>query len=173
VHFILGKSLVKGSVTGDIFEGVIAGAIPYARARGYEAESRNRLALEVGDPFSFYQEFWKAHHIEHLSKLMPVPEMAINRGGTLHVPLLIYNDTQSSAEVRVTALLPKDWTLEAGAAIYPVAAGNSYPVLAVLHAPSAGDVEWQEITFRAEASGVPVGSVTVRVLLGKSGGLPQ
>jgi LmbE family N-acetylglucosaminyl deacetylase len=173
VHFIFGKSLVKSSVTGDIFEGVVPGAVPFAPVRGYQPQSRDKLVLEIGDPYSFYQEFWKAHNLEHLSRLVPLPEVAMNRGGTLRVPLLIRNDTQSSAVVSLTAVLPKDWTLKAGSALYPVAAGRSYPVLAILTAPSGGEVEWQELTFKAEASGRSIGSVTVRVLLGKSGGLPQ
>jgi LmbE family N-acetylglucosaminyl deacetylase len=173
VHFIFGKSLVKSSVTGDIFEGVVPGAVPFTPVRGYQPQSRDKLALEIGDPYSFYQEFWKAHNLERLSHLVPLPEVAMNRGATLHVPLLIRNDTQSSAEIALTAVLPKGWTQETGAALYPVTAGSSYPVLAILAAPSVGDVEWQELTFKAEAGGRPIGSVTVRVLLGKSGGLPQ
>lgn len=173
VHFIFGKSVVKSSVTGDIFEGVVPGTVPFTPVRGYQPQSRDKLALEIGDPYSFYQEFWKAHNLERLARLVPLPEVAMHRGGTLHVPLLIRNDTQSPAEVSLTAVLPKGWTQETGSALYAVAAGNSYPVLAILTAPSAGDVEWQELTFKAEASGRQIGSVTVRVLLGKSGGLPQ
>ncbi len=173
VHFIFGKSLVKCSVTGDIFEGVVPGAIPFAPVRGYQAQTRDKLVLDIGDPYSFYLEFWKAHNLEHLSRLVPLPEVAMNRGGILHVPLLIRNDTQIPAEVSLTAVLPKGWTLESGSAIYPVPAGTTYPVLAILTAPSGNDVEWQELTFKAEADGGSVGSVTVRVLVGKGGGLPQ
>src|SRR5439155_51027 len=32
VRFVLGKSLVKGSTTGDVFEGITSGSIPYVRA---------------------------------------------------------------------------------------------------------------------------------------------
>jgi LmbE family N-acetylglucosaminyl deacetylase len=173
VHFIFGKSLVKSSVTGDIFEGVVPGALPFAPVRGFQPQSREKLALEIGGQFSFYREFWKAHNIEHLSQLLPVPEVAMDWGGTLHIPLLIHNGTQSPVEVRLTAVLPKGWTEDAGSALYPLPAGGSYPMQAILHAPSTGNVEWQQIAFDAESGGQPIGTVTLRVLLGKSGGLPQ
>lgn len=173
VHFIFGKSLVKGRVTGDVFEGVTSAALPFTPVPGYQPQSRDKLQMEIGDPYAFYQEFWKAHNLERLSQLVPLPEVAMNRGATLHVPLLIRNGTQTAAVVSLTAVLPKGWTWESGSALYPVPAGNSYPVLAILTAPTAGEVEWQELTFKAEAAGQQVGSVTVRVLLGKSGGLPQ
>jgi hypothetical protein len=42
-----------------------------------------------------------------VARLLPVPEVAIPRGGTLHVPLLIRNDTENPEEVSLTAVLPR------------------------------------------------------------------
>src|SRR5437868_5738487 len=36
VRFIFGKSLVGGTMTSDVFEGITPNSLPYARARGYE-----------------------------------------------------------------------------------------------------------------------------------------
>src|SRR5579863_1899181 len=46
VLLALGKSLVSGAVTGDVFEGVTTGAIPYAPVRGYRTEARSGLSIE-------------------------------------------------------------------------------------------------------------------------------
>jgi LmbE family N-acetylglucosaminyl deacetylase len=172
VHFIFGKSVVQSTVTGDILEGVVPGAAPFARVRGFQPQIHEGLALVIGGPWAFYQKFWKAHNIEHLAQLLPIPEVAIDGGGTLHVPLFIRNETRNSVEVSLTVVLPKGWTEEAGSARYSVGAGDAYPVQTILVAPSSGELEWQEITWKAEANGRQVGSVTLRVLLGKSGGLP-
>ncbi len=173
VRFIFGKSVINSSVTGDIFEGVQPGAVAFARVRGYEPQIPEGMALEMGGPWVFYREFWKAHDIEHLAKLLPIPELAVSWGGTLHVPLLIRNATANADEVSLTVSLPKGWTETSGSARYTVGPGEVYPAQSVLVAPPAGELGWQELVWKAEASGRPVGSVTLRVLVGRGGGLPQ
>src|SRR3989449_2546321 len=61
VRFVLGKSLVNGSTTGDIFEGIVPGSIAYVRAHGYEPAVRENLSIELGGPWAYYREFWRAH----------------------------------------------------------------------------------------------------------------
>jgi hypothetical protein len=46
VRFVFGKSVVGGSVTGDIFEGVLD-AVPFVPAPGFRPEVRDGLALEL------------------------------------------------------------------------------------------------------------------------------
>jgi LmbE family N-acetylglucosaminyl deacetylase len=172
VRLIFGKSVVGGSVTGDVFEGVVPGSVPFARAPGFQSQVRDGLSLELGGPWEFYREFWKAHHVEHLARLLPVPEVAIDPGSPLRIPLIIRNDTGNSQEVYLKAALPMGWTDKSPYAVYPLSPGDVYPVQALLVAPSTGKPEWQEITWKAEAGGRPIGSVTVHVYLGK-GGMPQ
>jgi len=173
VTLVFGKSVVQSSVTGDVFEGITPGAVPFVRAPGYQPQTHEGLSLELGEPWSFYQEFWKAHGIDHLAQLLPVPEVAIGFGSALHVPLIIRNATGNPEEVSVTVALPKGWTEKAGSARYSVGAQDLYPVQAVLYAPASGNREWQEIAWKAEAAGRQIGSITIRVLVGIGGGLPQ
>jgi LmbE family N-acetylglucosaminyl deacetylase len=173
VRFIFGKSVVKSSVTGDVFQGVQPGVVAFAPVRGYQPENQQGLTLEIGDPWAFYREFWKAHDIEHLSQLLPVPELAVNWGGTLHVPLLLRNATANPEEVSLTVALPKGWSEKSGSARYTVGAGDIYPAQSVIVAPGSGELGWQDITWKAEASGRQIGSVTLRVLVGRGGYLPQ
>jgi hypothetical protein len=88
VHFIFGKSLVEGSGTSDIFEGIKPGPIPFTRIPGFEQQTHEGLSVQLDGPWRFYPEFWKAHNLEVMAKLLPVLEVAIPRGGTLRVPLL-------------------------------------------------------------------------------------
>jgi LmbE family N-acetylglucosaminyl deacetylase len=173
VHFIFGKSVVNATITGDIFEGVQPGFVSFMPVEGYQPPKQEGITLQIGDPWNFYREFWRAHHFERLAQLIPVPERAVEGGGTLYVPLLLQNGTSDSAEVTLTVLLPKAWTERSGSARYPIRPGQTYPALSVLVAPASGEVGWQEITWKAEANGRPIGNVTMRVLVGMGGGLPQ
>src|SRR5947208_13253734 len=89
VRLAFGKSLVKSATTGDVFEGVDPAAILYSPVRGYRPERRDGLSLELGGPWAFYREFWKAHNLEHVALLLPAPEVVVLTGETLHAPLLI------------------------------------------------------------------------------------
>jgi hypothetical protein len=173
VHFIFGKSVVKSSVTGDLFEGVQPGMAPFTPVRGYRPQKREGLTLEMGGAWEFYREFWKAHDIERLSQLMPVPELATSWGGTLHIPLLIHNATPNPATVNLTVVLPKGWTEKSGSAQYPVGANETYPAQSILVAPASGQLGWQELTWRGQSGGQEIGAVSMRVLVGQGGYLPQ
>jgi LmbE family N-acetylglucosaminyl deacetylase len=173
MRFIFGKSAVGGSRTGDIFEGVAPGPAAFVPVYGYSPPPHGSLSLELGGPWLFYREFWKAHQLEHLASLIPVPEASIGTGQVLHIPLLARNDTGVPAEIRVTAVLPPAWKDQTRYALYDVPPGQEYPVEVELIAPPSDEPRWHEIVFKAERGGAPVGIVTMRVAVGKTGGLPQ
>jgi len=172
VLLIFGKSLVKSSVTGDILEGVAGGGPPFAPVPGYRPAKKDGLSLELGGPWSFYREFWKAHAIDHLAALLSTPEVAIAPGERLHLPLVIHNATAETRNVELSATAPRGWSVAAGQAIYPVDAHNGYPVETVLASPQQSEPAWQTVVWKAEVEGKTVGSITVRVNLA-TGGLPQ
>ena len=169
---VLGKSHVKSSVTGDILEGVDNGPIPFAPVHGYQPADNTGLAIELGGPWSFYRKFWKAHSLDHLSELLATPEVALSPGERLHLPLLLHNGSAGPHEVTLTAEVPGGWTIAAGQAIYPVDAGETYPVQSVLAPPAKAGSAWQEVTWKAESGGKTIGTVSVRVNFA-TGGLPQ
>jgi LmbE family N-acetylglucosaminyl deacetylase len=171
VRLVLGKSLVKSTVTGDIFEGVEPSPIPFARVHGYEAPQRAGISIELGGPWAFYQQFCPAHNVGHVTHLVS-PEVAIAPGERLHVPLLIHNGTAEAQEVKLTVALPAGWTEVTGTAIYPVRPHESYSVQVFLGSPQKDAPTWQEITWKAESHGQSVGSITLRVNTA-NGGLPQ
>jgi LmbE family N-acetylglucosaminyl deacetylase len=174
VHLIFGKSLVGGSVTGDVFEGVVPGPIEFAPVKGYQPETHSGLSLGLGGQFPFYREFWAAHNIERLASLEPVQEMGVTPGGTLPVPLLMHNDTNSSASIELTADLPAGWTQRAGSEQYAVDAHDQYPIEEELIAPADAQVgQWQQITWHARSAEQEIGTVTVKVYLEGHPGMPQ
>jgi len=172
VLLVFGKSVVKSSITGDIFEGVAEGGAPFAPVPGYRPANKDGLSIELGGPWSFYREFWKAHAIDHLAALLSTPEVAIAPGERLHLPLLIHNATAEARNVELSATIPKGWSIVNGQATYPVDAHDAYPVETVLASPPQSESPWQTVVWKAEVAGKTIGSIAMRVNLA-SGGLPQ
>lgn len=174
VHLILGKSLVGGSVTGDVFEGVGPDPIPFAPVKGYQPETHSGLSVELGGQFTFYRAFWGAHQIERLASLMPVQEMGVTPGGALPMPLLLHNYTGDAARIDLSVDLPAGWTEHTGSGQYEVRAHDQFPVEVMLAAPAQGKVgDWQQITWHAKSAGQEIGTVTVKVYLEGHPGMPQ
>ena len=173
MRFIFGKSVVGGSRTGEIFDGIGPAPAAFAPVQGYRPTAHGSLSLELGGPWLFYREFWKAHNLEHIADLIPVPEASVGAGQVLHLPFLIRNDTPAAAQVTLTAVLPPAWKDKTRYAVYDVPPGKYYPAEVELLAPPSDEPRWHEIVFKTESGGAPAGSVMMHVAVGKTGGLPQ
>ena len=162
VRFIFGKSLVGGTATGDIFEGIRPGAIPYHRAAGYEPPARPPVSIELGGPWAFYRQFWQAHDIQHVGKLY-VPETGVAPGEKLWVPILIHNDTDATQQVTLSPALPAGWSSIPEAQVYTIAAHDTYPVSVWVLAPGSAQKDaWLNLTWTAQSEAKDIGSVTLR-----------
>jgi LmbE family N-acetylglucosaminyl deacetylase len=174
MHLIFGKSLVGGSVAGDVFEGVRSMPIAFTRVRGYEADKAAApLSFVIGDPWRFYAEFWKAHDLDRLAALNPIPEVEAERGGLLTLDFVACNRTSNAADFTIASKLPEGWSDATPFGRYPVKAGQCYPIQRQLRAPAAAKAGWQELKWSATDGSQKVSDVLVRVYVGKSGGLPQ
>jgi len=162
---------VKGSPPGDIFEGVIAAPVSFSAVRGYKPEPHSGESLELGGPWGFYREFWRAHNLDHLAQLVS-PEVSVASGQLLNVPLVIRNDTSSTIEAKLTTELASGWTERTRFATYAVPAHEAYPAQLVLVAPGGHAKEWHVLKWKIEVDGKPAGAVTLRVFI-STGGLPQ
>jgi LmbE family N-acetylglucosaminyl deacetylase len=175
-RFVLGKSLVGGSVTGDIFENVRADAIPFARPQAVAEPARPEVSAELAGTWSFYEEFRRAHGLTHLPHPEP-PEIALQEGTTLVIPLWLRNQTAASREFTLTVESPAGWKVQSGAgkmivSAKHVAAARVEINLPVLPESAAKKQDPQEVIVRAESSGLPIGIVKLRVALRKRA-LPQ
>lgn len=164
--FVLGKSTVKASVSGDLVEGVSSSPVSFAPVRGYQPPSQHGVSVELGDPWSFYGKFWKAHNLDQLADLLPVPEIGIGGGALLPVQVLIHNDTDQDRAVTLRMTLPAGWTEKSGTARYPVRAHDVYPVRVFLLAPPSKEGTWHTLRFYPDGDAAS-GSADLRVYVGK------
>src|SRR5437016_5341279 len=176
LHFVLGKSLVGGSVTGDVFDGMTPGAIPFARPEVSAEPARPELSVELGGPYSFYAEFRRAHGLMNLPHPEP-PEIALQGHTTLVISLWVRNRTGKTQEISLAASLPAGWVGQAGTGKFTVAAKQVASALIEVNLPappekSAPKAEPQEVTVHADSNGQSVGETKLRVELRKRA-LPQ
>ena len=176
ISFVLGKSLVGGSVTGDVFESVAPGPIPFAPPQVTPAPSQPEVSVELAGPWKYYAEFRRAHGLTHLPHPEP-PEIAQQAGGTFVIPLWLRNQTAESREFTLSVNLPPGWTLQTGALKFVVGAKQTGATRLEVNLPALGDPapknpEPQEISVHAESNGQPVGDVKIRIELRKKA-LPE
>jgi len=175
-HFVLGKSLVGGSVTGDIFEGVTTGAVPFARPVVSAEPARPELSVELGGPYSFYAEFRRAHGLTNLPYPEP-PEIALQSPGTLVIPLWVRNRTAKTQEITLSAVLPAGWTTQSGTGKFTVAAKQVAAARIEVNLPAPAEngakkPEPQDVSVHAGSNGQSVGEIKLLVELRKHA-LPQ
>jgi hypothetical protein len=171
VRLIFGKSLVGGTPTGDVFEGVTPNPIAYVRARGYEPPSP-KITLELGGPWSFYRTFWPAHNIDHIGSLYS-PEAQVAPGEALWVPLIIRNDTDSPKQVSLHPTLSQGWKQLPDATAFSLGPHDVYSVqLTITPSTAAERGSWQNLAWDAESDGKKIGTASLRVKV-EANGLPQ
>lgn len=171
LDFVLGKSLVGGTVTGDILEGIKPGAIPFARTQAGAEPAQPDLAIELAGPWSFYSEFRRAHSLENLPHPEP-PEIALQANTTLVIPLWLRNETAAAQEITLTVDLPAGWKVESGDGRFFVAAKQVAAARVEISLPPMSDAKTakhdaQEVTVHGTSNGKPIGTVKLRVELRK------
>jgi LmbE family N-acetylglucosaminyl deacetylase len=169
-RFVLGKSLVGGSVTGDVFENVKPGGIAFARPDVSPEPAPPEVSVALAGPWSFYDEFRRAHGLT-LWHPEP-PEIALQAGTSLVIPLWLRNKTAAVREIVLTADLPAGWKLTGGTGKFVVAAKQAAAARVEIDSPALeeaahGKQELREITVRGESGGQSVGIVKLRVELRK------
>ncbi|MDP9146779.1 MAG: PIG-L family deacetylase [Acidobacteriota bacterium] len=188
LKFVRGKSLVGGSPAGDIFENISAEPISFNRYAGADAENAelhaeahssndgHELSVELAGPWSFYAEFRRAHGLNHLPHPEP-PEIALQVGTTLVIPLWLRNRTAADRQITLSADLPTGWTMLSGAGKFSIPAKQTVAARMEINLPATIDAagkkdNLQEITVHAESDGKYIGRATLRVEL-KKRALPQ
>src|SRR5258708_28067963 len=121
LHFVLGKSIVGVSLTGDVFEAITPGAIPFARPEVSPEPARPELSVDLAGPYSFYAEFRRAYGLANLPHPEP-PEIALQEHTTLVIPLWVRNRTAKMQAISLAASLPAGWTIQSGTGKFTVAA---------------------------------------------------
>ncbi|HZC65807.1 MAG TPA: PIG-L family deacetylase [Candidatus Dormibacteraeota bacterium] len=174
-HFVRGKSLVGGSITGDIFEGVTSTEIPFMPVeRMAEPNSGEGISVELAGTWGFYAAFRRAHALQ-LPHPEP-PEIALQYGTVLVIPLWVHNPSAKAQQISLNANLPAGWTASSGTGDVTVGAQQTAATRIEINLPAAPDAkaasepakkESQEVSVTAESNGKPVGTIRLRVELRK------
>jgi hypothetical protein len=81
--------------------------------------------MQLGGPWSFYREFWKAHGLTQLNGLLPDVGVNVFPGERIQIPVLIDNGSDSEVTVTVRADAPSAWTEVTGSGAYLIPAHQS------------------------------------------------
>jgi LmbE family N-acetylglucosaminyl deacetylase len=173
VLLFLGKSLVAAQITGDVLEGINQEPITYAAPPAYQPEKRSGLSFELGGSWFFYRQFWNAHGLDAtLSPLLPRPEISLNPGERAFLPILLHNDTDKDAQIKLTISVPDGWTEVSGTGDFLVRPHDTFATYISARSPAKQSKAAGKISLTANAGGVPVGSLDVKAFL-LPGSLPQ
>jgi len=177
LYFVLGKSAVAGGTpTGDIFEGITAAAIPYARPEPAPQPPQQELSAELAGPWDFYANFRRAHALTNLPHT-ETPEIALQASGSLVIPLWLRNVSPTAREITLSVTLPAGFSVLTGEGHFFVAPKQTAAARIEVNLPAIAEntskkQDAQEITVRAESDGQVIGLVKLRVELRKRA-LPQ
>jgi LmbE family N-acetylglucosaminyl deacetylase len=164
IRLLFGKAVVPCEPDGDVFEGITASPVPYSAPPGYHRPVLRGISITLGGAFNFYRQFWHAHGIGNIEKLLK-PEVSVAAGSYFHLPLILRNDTGDSVSIQLVSGIPRDWKELSGGATYRLAPGEECPVQTLLRASTIATSELQTITWTAGVGGKTVGSVSIDVTL--------
>lgn len=172
-YLVLGKSLVPAPVNGGVFAGVTSKPIAYVPPPGYHPLPRSGTTVQLGGPWAFYRQFYRAYGLKSMESLVQPLQTALSSDNQLWVPLLLRNNTSAAENITVRADLPAGWTGETADRIYPVPPGGEYPAQLFYTAPSGqGLPSPQSLSWTALVNGKPIGEVHLSVFL-EMDGVPQ
>jgi LmbE family N-acetylglucosaminyl deacetylase len=159
LRLMLGKSLVKASVTGDLFEGINPSSLVYTPPR--PPGGSKTPAVQLGGTWGFYREFWAAHELSALGD-RPA-EIAVRPEDVLTIPLELSNSSSEPKDFNVSLNLPPGWTIGSKQMAWMVPPQTSYPVAVQVKAPALENKSFQEIQVVVQGSGIEASPVTLRV----------
>ena len=173
VRLVLGKSVIGGDAKADLFDGITSNPARFTRPPGYSAPRLHGPTIRLGGPWAFYRDFDPAHGLTAIPGLLSAPEVAVDAGARLHIPILLENPDGAPVEIAVSAAAPAGWKVVRGPARYPVPAHGEYPASVVIEVPANAAAEWHEVRIQSTgAHGAVIGDIRVRVHI-EPGALPQ
>lgn len=163
-RLVLGKSLVNGSVTGDVFEGTVNSSIEFKRVRGYEPELSSGVSAELGDPWAFYQKFYKAHDLPGVREIFP-PQMKAAISSEANIPILIHNSSGDAVSVDVNVDAPREWGSPKGAGPYPLRPHESRTLQISFPIPAQGVGTSQKVRVQVVGANRTIADLAVDVTI--------
>jgi LmbE family N-acetylglucosaminyl deacetylase len=168
---IIGKSLVESSATGDVFEGITPAPIPYSGPAGYKPMQRSGISMELGGPWSFYRDFWRAHGLP-LEGLIRDVGVNVVPGERIQIPLLLHNDTDQDVTLSIAASIPEGWGEASGGGSYAVPAHQDASLYVRAKTAVTNSKDAQTLVINCEGTGAGIQPITIFVYADR-GALPQ
>jgi hypothetical protein len=162
-YLVLGKSLTSVPVEGDVLAGIDNTPVAYVPPHPEQESPALPVSLELGGPWAFYREFYRAHGLTALEALVK-PQSDFVPDKPLWVPLLLRNHSPQAIEVILHSTLPEGWTPVAKDAAYVLKPGSSFPLQTLLTPPPhPSDKSPQLLRWSLTAEGRPAGDVQLTV----------
>jgi LmbE family N-acetylglucosaminyl deacetylase len=161
IRLIRGKSHVAGAAADDVFANIDIGRIKFTPPIEGSARCRPSGSLELDGAWGFYERFWRKQDIALNCQLIP-PEIGIQPGQTLFVPLLLRNETSAILNVALKSDTPPDWKAEEDSNRYAVPAHGTLAIRAWASPLATGVSKPADLRWTAEADGRIVGTVVLR-----------
>ena len=170
---VLGKSLVPSGAEDGIFAGISEKPVAYTAHQSAAETAGSGITLALGGPWSFYQQFYRAHGLGSLAKLVAPPQTALGDNHQIWVPLLLRNPTAEAQDITLQQQLPEGWKSVNPPGIYHLDPGESWPVQLFLVAPAEpGVTSPQLLRWTALTGGKPVAGAELSVYM-EYNGVPQ
>ncbi|MBV9224523.1 MAG: PIG-L family deacetylase [Acidobacteriaceae bacterium] len=160
-RFIFGKAHVSSSISGDLWEGVRENAMSFMPPPGFHPQPVTRLTVALGGPWHYYQQFWEAHGLQHLARLVP-PEVMAGVGTRVMLPVLVENGSAQAVDGEIRVGVPEGWEVYSGAGPFHAGVGETVAKEITVIAPKALSNVWRDIKITANAAGKPIGSLGIR-----------
>ena len=162
-YLVLGKSLISAPIEGDVLAGIDNTPIAYGPSHPDQESPALPVSLELGGPWAFYRQFYRAHGLTSLETLVK-PQSDFVPGKPLWVPLLLRNHSQQAIQVILHSTLPEGWRPVARDATYMLKPGSSLPLQTLLTPPAhSSDKSPELLRWSLTADGKPAGDVQLTV----------
>jgi LmbE family N-acetylglucosaminyl deacetylase len=169
---ILGKSLVGGAPTDDVFANVMPGSVLREEPAGKKSkhEDSPQPQAVLGGPWLFYTRFRAAHGLANLPQAS-TPEIGLKAGSTLWVPLVVFHASSNDPlQVTLKTEAPDGWKVVSGEGEFELPAETSTALHVEIDTPTLTAEELkkavpQEVTIHVTSAGKSLGDVELRVLL--------
>ncbi len=163
LRLVLGKSVVGGAATADVFSQVTESAIPFAGAPRESAVTPAEPLLGLGGPWHFYRLFWRAHGLDQLPAIPTQPIGPVGSDAPVQIPLRLSNASPDPLQVTLRTTLPAGWTGNTPAAV-TVPPGGVVEVLSTVTAGSAAAAGTATVEYVASTPGQTPSTLAVRIL---------
>jgi LmbE family N-acetylglucosaminyl deacetylase len=171
IMFIFGKSYVDSSIGADLFAGVKP-EIAYHRSPGYSVPKLGSPQVELGGSWHFYRQFWPAHGLDHLAKLVE-PEIMARYGSSINIPLIVENPLNDRIRMQFDVHVPDGWTVRRAiphdVQVEPHA---NFTLPLEVKTSSVETSGWKNLAINWNAGENHTGQIQIRIEL-SSGAMPQ